>query len=109
MRDIENEYAEWSCDAGMLKSGMNHHIGFIVDGEADIISVMIDGVLQDGGKETHGWTQFSHEMGLLDDGQKKLDAAPTLNGNLKQVRVYNRPLTTSEMFGNYQAGIPSPD
>jgi len=105
MRDDEDEYVEWYCDPGVLKRGKDHHIAFIVDGKADIISVMVDGNLQDGGRAaTHGWVQFSHGMDALDGGQTRLKIGSTLKGKLKQVRVYDRALSTSEMIGNYRAG-----
>ena len=96
--------AGWDCDPGLIKPGVLHHVVFIVDGGPRIVSVVVDGVLCDGGAHREfGWGRFG-EMGDL-SGSGALRVAPSLKGELKSVRVYGRYLRTSEAVGNYRAGL----
>jgi len=96
--------AGWGCDAGLLKVGARHHVVFIVVGGPRIISVVVDGVLCDGGAQREfGWGRFG-EMGPL-SGSAPLRIAPSLQGRLESLRVYGRYLRTSEAVGNWRAGL----
>ena len=65
---------------------------------------MVDGVLCDGGtSRQYGWGRFSKELGDV-SGSGKLQIAPSLKGQLKSVRLYDRYLRTSEAVGNFRAG-----
>ena len=96
--------SSWSCDPGLLKTGSWHHVVVIVDGAPSIISYVIDGVLCDGGpSRRYGWGWFHRDLDEI-NGSDKLQIAPTLSGNLKSLRIYNRYLRTSEAIANYHAG-----
>ncbi len=95
----------WDTDADLLTKDKLHHIVFIVDGLSDVISVIIDGKLCDGGKSRQqGWSKFSDKLDNINgDGNIKL--ASSFNGEIKQLRIYSRYLTTSEVISNYNSGI----
>ena len=118
----------WDCDPGLLEPGRLHHVVFIVDGAAKIISVVVDGKLRDGGeKRSHGWGRLlkgidagspKPPVGIAGyvqwwgakekeirnvNGATKLKLAGSLDGQLKSVRLYDRYLRTSEAIGNFHA------
>ena len=94
----------WDCDAGLLKPGRRHHLTFIVNGGPRIITVLVDGRLCDGGEDRQfGWSFFHPSTGDV-SGDKKLRIASKLSGKLHALRIYNRPLRTSEAVGIYNAG-----
>jgi hypothetical protein len=100
--------SSWDCDPGFhegtLKVGQWHHVGFVVDGGPKIITVAVDGILNDGGPvREYGWTRFD---ATLDDVNGSQDAriAHGLFGEMKLLRIYSRSLRTSELVGNWRAG-----
>lgn len=96
--------AFWYSDAGMLAPGRTHHVAIIVDGGPRIISFVIDGELCDGGTaRPYGWSRFSPDLADV-NGEAKARLAVGLKGKLDLVRVYHRPLRTSEAVSNYHAG-----
>lgn len=99
----------WDCDpgthAGTLRTGVWQHVVFIVDGGAKVISVVVDGVLNDGGAvRDYGWSFFPAALGNV-NGERNARVASRLVGEIRKLRVYDRYLRTSEAVGNYQAGI----
>ncbi len=95
--------ATWDCDPGLLTADREHHITFIVDGGPKIVSVLVDGVLCDGGvHRPFGWGRFHHELSDVNSGSM-LRVAPSLHGRLLSFRLYNRYLRTSEAVANYHA------
>lgn len=98
--------AYWDSDAGLLKTNTTHHIAAIVDGQAKVISFVIDGALCDGGAEKQfGFGRFSPAMKDISGG-RNLQLAPQLHGELKHARLYTRALRTSEAIGNSDALQP---
>ena len=94
----------WDCDRGILKSGVWHHIAVSVDGGPKIITFLVDGVLCDGGEvRQFGWGRFSRDLGDI-NAAEYIRIAPTLNGRLAVLRIYDRYLRTSEVVGNFHAG-----
>ncbi len=70
--------------------------------------MVVDGILNDGGAaRQYGWGWFEPELGDL-DGKDEATLATRLYGELRSVRIYNRPLRTSEAVGNFRAGLPGP-
>src|SRR6202044_1017371 len=60
--------SSWDSDPGFhpgtMKTGAWQHIAFVVDGGPKIITVMVDGVLNDGGPvREYGWGRFHPELG----------------------------------------------
>jgi len=95
--------AFWDSDAGLLKCEALHHIVVIVDGPAKVISFVVDGVLNDGGTERpFGFGRFNPTFKDI-SGSSELKIAPSLRGQLKHVRLYNRALLTTEAIGNFRA------
>ena len=56
--------------------------------------------LHDGGdRRQFGWARFPRELRTVNSGES-LVLAPRLQGELKQVRIYDRALRTTEAIGN---------
>jgi hypothetical protein len=101
LRDGEHE-AHWACDPGVLEPGKVHHIVVTVDGGPKIITFVIDGVLCDGGEHReYGWGRFPDALRNV-NGNKRLTIGPC--PVLYRVRLYGRPLRTSEAIANFHAG-----
>jgi hypothetical protein len=93
-------------DAGLLQQGKLHHVSFIIDGGPDIISSVVDGRFCDGGSEHQfGWKWFDTYLEDVTTPDKLLRIAPSLQGEVLSLRLYNRPLRTAEVIQNYYAGI----
>lgn len=94
----------WDCGYGLLQAGQEHQVLFIVDGGPKLITVMVDGVLCDGGRERQfGWARFHPNLRDA-DGAGEAVLAPSMRGTLERVRLYDRYLLTSEGVGNWRAG-----
>ncbi len=93
--------AAWECDPGALVSGKRCHIAVVVDRGPNIIQFMIDGVLCDGGAHRqYGWGRFPPTLGDV-SGDRGARLAPSLRGRVELLRIYDRPLRTAELVGNY--------
>jgi len=98
----------WACDPGWLKTGCLYHIVVSVDGGPRIVTFVVDGRLYDGGETRQfGWGRFSPNLRGA-NGSKTLQIAPTLDGRIHRLRLYNRYLRTSEAVGNYRSGVTRP-
>ena len=97
---------QWYTDPyEVLTQGKLHHVVFIVDGGPNIITVLVDGQLLDGGEHRqYGWTRFPAEMGDISTAVP-LTIPADMKGELFCLRVYNRYLRTSEAIANYHAGL----
>lgn len=95
----------WSSDPGLLNLNQWHHISIIVDGGPKIVSFVIDGIVCDGGKERiKGWTRFPDAMGSV-NGKRNIKISSGIAGSIRQFRIYDRYLRTSEAIANYHALI----
>ena len=93
----------WNCDAGLITTDSWHHVVMIVDGGPKFITMVVDGVLCDGrAQRDFGWSRFSKDLDNV-NGSHELTIAPSLEVQLKVVRLYDRYLRTSEAVGNFQA------
>ena len=91
----------WASDPGTLEAGKLQHIAMIVDGGPKIITFVIDGKLNDGGDARQfGWGRFSPNF-------QSANGAPKLRvgSDVKQLRIYNRYLRTSEAVASFRAGM----
>ncbi|HEY3320965.1 MAG TPA: exo-alpha-sialidase [Planctomycetota bacterium] len=89
----------WESDPGVLTAGKSHHVVATVDARAQIITFVIDGFLCNGGETRQfGWGR------LQDGGTEDIPQGAPLKGQLGTLRVYSRPLRTSEAVGNFNAG-----
>lgn len=107
MNDGENEFS-WDSDPGTtpgtLKVGEWQHVAVIVDSGPRIVSFVVDGEFNDGGDiRNYGWARFPDKLNDV-NGAALAKIAPLLYGELRQLRVYNRYLRTSEVVGNFHAG-----
>ena len=99
-----NNQATWQCDPCLISKGKWHHVTVTVDDGPKIITFVVDGVLCDGGKSRQfGWGRYTGNLGDL-SGDKKFRLGANLQGQVDRLRVFSRPLTTSEAVGNFQAG-----
>ena len=100
--------SSWDSDpgvhAGTLRTGVWQHVAFVVDGGPKIITVMVDGVLNDGGAvREFGWGRFDPELHDV-NGRTAAQIGAGIFGEIKLLRIYNRYLRTSELVGNWRAG-----
>jgi hypothetical protein len=103
VRDFGLGEIAWDCDPGLLKPGEWQHFGIIVDGGPKTICFVVDGKLNDGGdRRQFGWARFPRELRTV-DAADKVSVAPRIRGEMRQVRIYNRALRTSEVVGNWRA------
>jgi hypothetical protein len=99
----------WSSDAGVIKFFGTTEISLRVDYRAKIISYVINGIFNDGGKERiFGWGRLDADMGPVSTRKIRIgdiSIGGGLRGNnvVKAFRYYNRPLTVTECIGNYRS------
>ena len=87
----------WVTDSGLLETGRTHQVTFIVDGGPNLILVLVDGILCDGGEQgQRGWGRFSRRLMQLAGPSARLSVAPTAPGAIQRLRLYTRPLRVSE-------------
>jgi len=97
----------WESDPGTFPGSLrtNHwqHVAVIVDGGPKIITFVVDGVVNDGGgARQYGWGRFDPEM-EAPNGADAVKLAPQLWGEIRRLRVYDRPLRIAEVVSNYHA------
>ncbi len=93
----------WASDSCLLQIKKDYHFAFIVDGGPNIISVVVDGKLCDGGKNNRqGWGRFQTKLENV-NGNATAIVGKSVNVNVKQFRLYNRYLRTSETIANYNS------
>ena len=74
-----------------------------MDGGPKIISFIIDGVFNDGGdRRQFGWARFPADLRAV-PGSDKLTLGSRLRGEMKDLRIYDRALRTSEIISNWRA------
>jgi hypothetical protein len=97
---------DWTSDDWVLQAGRLHHVVVIVDGLSDIVSIVVDGVLCDGGESRiQGWWRLLPRMFELND-EGICTVGANVAGQITHLRIYDRYLGTSEAVGNYRAGCP---
>ncbi len=93
----------WETDPGLLHAGREHHVTFIIDGGPKIITVLVDGMLCDGGsRKQYGWGRF-HPFLRDANGASQARLAPDMDGRLSILRIYGRWLFSSEAVANFRA------
>jgi len=100
MNDGRQEVA-WYSDPRKLTAGKPHHVVITIDGGPKIITYVIDGILCDGGEDRQfGWGRFSPTL------RTPLGAKTMQMGSaVKSLRIYSRPLRTSEAVAHFRAGL----
>jgi hypothetical protein len=100
--------SSWASDTGVVKKIGPTEISLIVDYRSKVISYVINGKLNDGGKErVFGWGQLDNTMNAIGTNKIKIGDITSGGGlsvknRVKAFRFYNRPLTISECIGNYR-------
>lgn len=88
--------------------GKWYHVAFVVDGRANVLTALVDGRLCDEGNRValgrQGWVRFDDLMTDV-NGNGAMQMAPSLRGQLKDFRIHGRYLRTTEVIGNYRAGL----
>jgi hypothetical protein len=98
----------WDCDPGLFKPRVLHHIVFIVDGGPKIISIVVDGVLCDGGRyRQYGWGRIHPKLTDIKTSVP-LRIGPSISGRLELVRIYKCYLRTSQAVANFHARLQPP-
>jgi hypothetical protein len=100
----------WDSDPGVhpgtLRMRNWHHVTINVDGGAKIVSFVVDGVLNDGGPlRITGFGPIEKALASV-NGKRRVVLAPSLRGELRAFRIYDRYLLTTEAIGNWRAGLP---
>lgn len=93
----------WSTGPGTLKPNTEHHLVFNVDGQSKVLTILVDGDLWDGGDRPFGYARFSPYLYDI-NGEEQVSFSPDFRGTVKNFRVYNRCLFTSEAVGNFRSG-----
>lgn len=85
--------SSWTSDPGWLDVIRPHQVSVIIDNGPDMISMVVDGRLCDGGlSRQYGWTRFGPYMGLI-----RLPEKLHINtGIVKRIKLYHRPIRVSE-------------
>lgn len=95
----------WDCDKNILQPGKDHDVSIIVDGGPKIIAFVVDGILNDGGDTRQfGWGRFNPYLQSV-SGSKELIIGEKISGSIRNVNIYNRALTISEVIGNYNSSL----
>ena len=94
----------WTTGRGAITPSKLHHVVFIVDGLANVVSVLIDGVLCDGGTSwIQGWWRLNPWLDDL-NGHGLCTVDKGFAGRIECLRIYDRYLRTSEEIGSFRAG-----
>ncbi len=89
----------WASDAGSVPVGKACQVTVIVDGGPNVILLVVDGKLSDGGDERQfGWGRFSPDLAFV-NGAGKARIAPGGGVKVERVRVFGRALRVSEAVG----------
>lgn len=90
----------WESDLGAFRDFVGkHHVVFIADFSAQVISVIADGIFCDGGtNRPQGWGRLPKEMEDVKGALQAEVAAP-----VRVLRLYDRAIRTSEAVGNFRS------
>jgi hypothetical protein len=91
-----NHMVELTSNQNVLTPGKSHQIAIIVDGYPDLVSMIVDGKVQDGGKEKlRGTVWFDHAFTHTNNANTWQIAQKKISN----LHVYNRFLLTTEVIG----------
>ena len=99
---------EFTSDAGLIKAFGDNSVSISMDNKSRIVQFVINGIVNDGGDyRQFGWSRFEGNMSqfgsvVLKTG--KLSTGPFRpKSSVKSVRLYNHPITNTEIIGNHRA------
>lgn len=95
----EGETMRLTSDINRLKKGKSHHVAIIIDANAKICYMLIDGSICDGGgKEVFGFSWFNEAlMGIKIQNL----SAKNFNGEVDKLRLYGQQMFASQLVNNY--------
>lgn len=94
-----------SSDMNRLQLQKEHHIAILVDGDAGICYMLLDGSISDGGcEELFG---FSWLDSLFENLKVKDLVVGEFPGAINNLRVYGQQMFASQFVGNYRKGLPT--
>ncbi len=86
-------------DANRLEKGKNHHVAILVDADAEICYMLIDGSICDGGgQEIFGFRRFGDSLTGL---QVRSVSLKKFSGKIDKLRLYGQRMYTSQFVNNY--------
>jgi len=95
----------WSSDPGTVQVGKQQHVVIIVDAATQVVMMVVDGQLCDGGEHRqYGWGRWQQELHWVTGDRIRLH--PSLKGQVHSLAVYGRPLRVSEAVSLYRAKRP---
>ena len=89
----------WQTDPGVLEAGKRAVVDFICDFSAGLVMTVVDGVFCDGGEvRAQGWGRLPGDL-----GEPKGSYQAWVDPQVAGLRLYSRPIRTSEAVGNFRA------
>lgn len=86
----------WVSDPGGITKNARHHVVLTVDGGPRIVTVVVDGEVEDGGtSRPSGWGRIDARLALIPSSRQAMVRAPE-RGTLWALRLYSRPLRHHE-------------
>jgi hypothetical protein len=97
--------SQHASDPGLLVQG-DHHVVITVDGGPKIVTYIIEGVPNDGGRDREsGWARFDQNIrqvpGGFDVQVSRVSAVEVV-----ELRIHGRPLRNFEAIENFRATLP---
>jgi hypothetical protein len=92
---------DFDSDAGVLTAGKAHRVTVTFDAGPRILMFVVDGVLCDGGPDRP--QGFTHVDPAVGDVNGEGDVRLRISDWLRALRIYDRPLRTSEAVANHLA------
>jgi len=91
-------------ETDLIRTNRLQHLVLIVDGASKVVSQLVDGRLCDGAhQDIKGWGRLHPYLRHV-NGERIYRVGKELDGRIEKLRVYSRPLLTSEAVGNFRAG-----
>jgi hypothetical protein len=88
-----------TSDSNRLNKHKAHHVAILVDADAGICYMLLDGSICDGGgKEIFGFNWISTSMNGMEVKDLSIKKFP---GRIDNLRVYGQKMFTSQFIGNY--------
>lgn len=90
-----------TSDENRLEKGKTHHVALLIDADAKISYMLIDGSICDGGgKEISGFSWFDDALMGTEIDQLRVKR---FTGEIDKLRLYGQQMFTSQVVNNYNA------
>ncbi len=90
-----------ASDENRLEKGKTHHVALLIDADAKISYMLIDGSICDGGgKEISGFSWFDDALMGTEIDQLRVKR---FTGEIDKLRLYGQQMFTSQFVNNYNA------